>query len=388
MRKMYFPAKKSKCGIAESCGGVYSMRKGKQTGTGKMRGRYEQAKFRVVAHELEQCIRCGGIRKGESFLTREEIADRYHISPLTAFRTLKYLEETGFISCGRGRRAKVVRGHDLPGDGAASNRQIVLLEKEDGPGTPCREIEWLRTYLVNRLRNDGQIPVRVTIPSRGGPLPEGDGFLTLETREGMPEDFFRQLTETGKPFCELSCRHPAENTAFLMPQLALGQAALYFMRKRIGHLIFLSGAPSPLDELFRDSQKLLLPQYGRDFFTVTLGDPASVACLRERMSSRLQKGRCAVIVLNRLICEFLCEEMPRLPKTLRENLIPVGISTVALCGSGFISVSRLPYPVLNLDLPAFAAGFLTMLYRQFETHLPEPGMLHPLTFAEKPFPLP
>lgn len=353
-----------------------------------MRGRYEHAKFRVVAHELEECIWNGEIRQGDSFLTREEIADRYHISQLTAFRSLKYLEESGFISCGRGRRAKVVRGHEASVSAVAPHRKIVLLETGDVRGTPCRELEWLRTYLINRLRKGGQIPLRMKIPFSGGLPPEGDGFLILETRESMPDEFLRRLKETGKPFCLLSCRRPAENTALLMPQLALGQMALYFLRKRIRHLVFLSGAPSPLEELFRDPQKHLLPQYGREFLSVTLGDPVSVDCLRKCMRERLREGPCAFIGLNRLICEFLCEEATRLPKELLENFVPIGISTVTLCGNGFISASRLPCPVLNLDLPAFAVRFLSMLYRQFETHRSEPGMLHPLTFAEKPFPLP
>lgn len=121
------------------------------------KGSYGNVRSKKIAQELKEDILNGRYACGAKFLSREELAARFGISPVTAFRVLKLLEADGFLSCGRGRRATLLAGREAAPEFCPARRlKIVLAAERTGGGVPDMGLEWLYTCLHNRLKNDGQ----------------------------------------------------------------------------------------------------------------------------------------------------------------------------------------------------------------------------------------
>ena len=335
---------------------------------------YRNARSRIIADELIERIRLGEFTRGAGFLTREEIAARYGISPVTAFRVLKNLESEGMIECGRGRRAVLLEG------GAGTDRtrpggcrRIAVAAFTEGEGTPDVELEWIVNCLCVRLRNDGQEADLYRTGVSAGALPPADGYLILREQELSP-DLYEELRGIGKPFCMLSFDRLCENTLLIMPRLCLSQMILYFASLSVKRIHVIRGFSSPADRFLSPPTDVILPRNSEIQMTeegvFTLVRPDDRARLDRFVRESEPGSGDGFFCANHILGEHLRSEAERQRKKLFFSAGTAGLR------------ADMPGPAVNLKVYEVVESLLGMLYRQIRTgEVRDPGMVHQPEFC-------
>ncbi len=342
---------------------------------------YENARFRQIAREIEDEIRFGRFRDGDCFYSRKELVRKYHVANLTAFHIMKLLEERGFIICRRGRRSEILPEWSRRAVLPPVHNRIAIITDDTPDGVPDPALEWLKSYLFNRMRNDGQ---EIIWGKAGEELPECDGVLALLEREKYPE-FYESMKESGKAFCMLSCSFPGNHLALLLQQSASAGMMHFFIRHKIRTIFILKGSGNFLERSldFHD----YLPVLKIIWITVSsLRNAESAAKLRELILRNTENSGSAFFTANRQICQYLAECADSLPRTHLRNFRIIGTAGIILENGEFVSgYEDSPYPLVDLQIPLFARELLAMLYRQLQDPQKDAGFLHQFMFREPPF---
>ncbi len=114
---------------------------------------YRNAKYMLIANQLEMKMLSGELPPNQPFYSRDELSQLYGISQVTALNVMQELRQRGCIVCHAGRRAQInltFRSSGLLSENSVKRVVILLNQKE-----LSTEFEYLLFYLKNHLKNAG-----------------------------------------------------------------------------------------------------------------------------------------------------------------------------------------------------------------------------------------
>lgn len=200
---------------------------------------YRFAKYMRISNEIALRLQAGAHTEGDFFLSRDELAAQYGISPTTASSVLRELAARGLLQTRKGRRA-ILRIKDFSAERAAVFRgtRIAFLSSDAFPENPVGDA--LLFFLRHKLAAAGaELMTPSPVPPNGA-----DALVRLPGAPPIPFEFKNLPTV----FCGM--RPPRPNSVAIVPVRAAALAALHIAERRID-TVFDLFSPHPNCALFR-----------------------------------------------------------------------------------------------------------------------------------------
>lgn len=186
------------------------------------RRRYRFAKYMRISNEIALRLQIGNASADAPFLSRDELAMQYGISPTTATNVLRELAKRGVLQMKRGRRSVVrLRGGTAARTSALSGKRIALLAPPEFQESRVGDalLFFLRGKLAaagaEETENPCECDAAVQFPFSGvSPVPDGS---------------------RPRVFCGL--RPPRMNSISIIPHKAAALAAIHLASRRVEKIL-------------------------------------------------------------------------------------------------------------------------------------------------------
>lgn len=338
------------------------------------KGVYQNARYRMIAWELEHKIRSGEFATQKFFFTRNELARQYQISPVTAFRILKTLEQEHLIQCKQGTRATICSSCVSSGDCAGKRRNIAICTSRKPRNGICAiSTDYLASFLENKLNAAGHTTWRIPYDGSQDLLPYDACLLLIELEEHV--QLYRTLRSAGMPFCIFARDAPAANAIYVPPGSCFYQLLEHIQASRIQKVCLLRGEDTPLEHIFCTGWNIAAHHFRRvQFWQVE--DWGRFRNVNEIMPKirRYNDGSTLFFPVNLLLAkEIMQKSAASMPFSAVTAVIPDESGEYLSC--------RHPFPVVDLRLPELGLEILRILFRQLRSGEPDdPGGIHLFEF--------
>ncbi len=205
----------------------------------EQRQQYRFAKYMRISNEIALRLQAGSHAQGDFFLSRDELAAQYGISPTTASGVLRELAARGFLQTRKGRRA-ILRINDFSAEHAAvfRGKRIAFLSPIPFLENPVGDA--LFFFLRHKLAAADAELLHPSDSLHRNP----DAVIRLPGAPTLPPN----LKNRPSVFCAM--RPPRPNSVSIVPIRAAALASIHIAERRI-NTVFDFFPPFPNCTLFR-----------------------------------------------------------------------------------------------------------------------------------------
>lgn len=218
--------------------------------------------YRKIAGVLSGAILDGRFGGGKNFPSRREIAASFSVSGQTAQRALKLLERNKWISCARGRRARIVFPFSGPPERTGRRPLTFLLVCPDTPSAGPWQPE-IRARLKVLIRQTGNRTEEVSCArfSVLRTLPEQDAVCIIPALREIAPALYQAAARLGKGVCGCSLVSGPDAPLCVSVHSCMTDMALFLMRRKVRFLTVFDHVDGPvfgrwkqriLNEVFED----------------------------------------------------------------------------------------------------------------------------------------